>query len=146
MFVMREYQRKRRHGSLSIREADNERTKRYQATEKGKAALRASYMNARAKLVGAEGRLTGADMLRLLSNPGCACPGCEDQGPFEIDHIQALVLGGKNVIDNLCLLCIKHHVLKSAQERRMKAHGGEHLDWVTDLMATETRQIRLCFE
>lgn len=137
------YMRKYRAEHPQQRQRRNEQVKAYQATPKGYAALRAGHLNSRAKALGLTGRVTGQDLLRVLSTAICAHPDCEASSNLQIDHILPLSDGGDNVASNLCLLCQSHHSAKTKAEQASRARGEGVPEWVSRLTGKEPAQQNL---
>jgi 5-methylcytosine-specific restriction endonuclease McrA len=53
-------------------------------------------------------------------------PGCTSTFHLEIDHIVEFAKGGKTMLSNLCLLCRRHHAMKSQDGYRIEGRPG---DW-----------------
>lgn len=79
---------------------------------------RAHSRNRRARLAGAEGCHTAADVSRLLKLQRGECAGCRVSiaGGFHIDHITPLARGGTNWPNNLQLLCADCNWRKHAKD------------------------------
>lgn len=60
---------------------------------------------------------------RLADLNGCRCAikGCDDPGPYELDHVIALALGGSEEDRNLRLLCVEHHKAKTVNDAKIIA-------------------------
>jgi 5-methylcytosine-specific restriction endonuclease McrA len=56
----------------------------------------------------------------------CVVPGCTSTFHLEIDHIVEFAKGGKTMLSNLCLLCRRHHAMKSQDGYRIEGRPG---DW-----------------
>ncbi|MGC9963528.1 MAG: HNH endonuclease signature motif containing protein, partial [Acidimicrobiales bacterium] len=56
----------------------------------------------------------------------CVVPGCTSTFHLEIDHIVEFAKGGKTMLSNLCLLCRRHHAMKSKDGYRIEGGPG---DW-----------------
>jgi 5-methylcytosine-specific restriction endonuclease McrA len=79
----------------------------------------------RAKILGAEGKYTAAEVKQLLARQKCLCAACKTsiKAGYHRDHVVPLALGGSNFIRNIQLFCPtcnrkKHdkHPIKFMQE------------------------------
>jgi len=57
------------------------------------------------------------DALRVRDHGTCTVEGCSRNAYLEIDHKQPYAKGGPTALDNLQLLCLKHHRNKTATDR-----------------------------
>ena len=71
----------------------------------GRFYYRAVTANARAKRVGATGKVTNADMEYIYERDGGCCVTCGSSENTVFDHIKSYFNGGTNSRDNLQLLC-----------------------------------------
>jgi 5-methylcytosine-specific restriction endonuclease McrA len=69
--------------------------------------VRAKTRERRARVRGADGKHTAADVRSLLKTQRCKCAVCRADlaGGYHVDHVMPLVLGGSNDRTNLQLLC-----------------------------------------
>ena len=78
-----------------------------------------NWLNARARSVGAAGRLDAARLRHRILESGGRCEWCDVDlvgMPFELDHIRSLKRGGSNEPGNLgvaCVTCNRRKALKS---------------------------------
>ena len=49
--------------------------------------------------------------MRARDNNGCVFPGCNNRRFLDCHHIEHWAHGGETCVDNLMLLCTKHHTL-----------------------------------
>lgn len=89
------------------REAALARGRSYNATEEGRASTLVRASRRRAKLRGAEGSFTPADLDRIRMAQRDSCVYCETplKGKGSLDHVVALSRGGSNWPSNLQWLC-----------------------------------------
>lgn len=97
-------------------EKARERAKRWNAQNPDK--KRALAENRRARLVGAEGAHTGAELMALFDRQKGRCVYCRSKmgKRFCADHIVALVNGGSNWISNIQLTCRPCNSRKHAKD------------------------------
>ncbi len=79
---------------------------------------RANSANARARVIGDRRRITGEDILSVLSEQLCKCSRCASSLSeyYEVDHMIPLRLGGQNAKENLQCLCFECHSTKTKQD------------------------------
>jgi hypothetical protein len=60
---------------------------------------------------------------RIATRDGhrCKIKGCENPGPYEVDHVINLAIGGKDDDDNCRLLCVPCHKIKTAYDLKIIA-------------------------
>ena len=130
------HQRKYRQSEMGKRKARERypQVREYQRTERGRACLKAGWINKDAAWRGMIGRVTGDDIQALWSRfLVCARPGCQVSVNLEVDHKRSFVFGGTNSLDNLCLLCREHHREKTNAELGLRSLGDGVPQWIQDL-------------
>lgn len=70
-------------------------------------AFKVNARNRKARMKGAEGKYTKADVRRMMTSQCGLCANCkiDISQSFHVDHIMPLMLGGSNWPENLQLLC-----------------------------------------
>ena len=115
----------RRSKGRSYADRLNAIVKNYQKTFQGWMALRTGQINTRAKLRGAEGRLSMGDLVglwakqnRIDSEFGVICAHCQKKTTdWSADHIIPIKDGGEHSARNLQLLCAGCHKAKTRSDR-----------------------------
>lgn len=76
------------------------------------------------------------ELLRYLRarDQHCRFPGCQIV-PFraDVDHTRDASLGGATSVDNLAVLCRRHHTMKHHAGIEMTQHSDGSIDWATPL-------------
>jgi 5-methylcytosine-specific restriction endonuclease McrA len=108
-----EYMAKRREWADAYRKRHRpkvlERQKRWYDANKQYGIVKVRHANARAKLLGIPGRLTGEDYDRRMAEQMGHC--CYCWKPFDdvrrpsIDHKKSIALGGDNTYENMAIAC-----------------------------------------
>jgi 5-methylcytosine-specific restriction endonuclease McrA len=129
------------------RELDRARKRRYNASDKGRAAQqryfdknkeaayaraskwskdnpesgRASVRNRRAKIKSSDGQHTAADIERIGSEQGWKCAFCfkDISGGYHVDHVVPISKGGSNSEWNLHLTCQTCNLKKAAKSMKV---------------------------
>src|SRR4051794_32264406 len=66
---------------------------------------RVNGMNARARDLGIDGRVTFEELLAVFETCGWKCVGCGSERDLHADHVIPMKEGGRNAADNLRVLC-----------------------------------------
>jgi hypothetical protein len=110
----------------------------YWNTKYGKMVRKATGVNSGAVRRGMKGKVSAADILSLnMPLPCCSYPGCTESEYLEYDHILGAVMGGENLIANICLLCKPHHREKTNAEHRYRSCLQPFPKWICDLQGRE---------
>jgi 5-methylcytosine-specific restriction endonuclease McrA len=97
-------------------EAKRKAQSRWAAKPEAKTIVRANYRKRRARLLGAEGSHTSADIQTLFEKQKARCFCTADLSVgYHVDHIIPLARGGSDGPDNLQLLCPPCNISKGAR-------------------------------
>jgi hypothetical protein len=69
------------------------------------------------------GRLAPEDGALRARDPGCRFPGCENRRFLDAHHVHHWARGGPTTMENLLLLCRRHHRLVHEGGYRVDRHG-----------------------
>ncbi|MBV8993895.1 MAG: DUF222 domain-containing protein [Pseudonocardiales bacterium] len=92
--------------------------------------------------VGREQRLATAALRDALAqrDQGCAFPGCDRQPRYcHAHHLTSWLDGGKTRLDNLCLLCERHHVIVHRQGWHIRLDGRGYPEFIPPKTVDPTR-------
>ena len=98
---------------------NKKRTKEYHKTFNGRAALKASSINAAAKKRNQMGKLSKVDIIRLWESPYCAH--CDSACELQVDHVIPSMDGGLNTFDNIQFLCPDCHFIKTRVDKNRRS-------------------------
>jgi 5-methylcytosine-specific restriction enzyme A len=124
----KEYMYSYRRNNIDRANSHNEKVKQYHKTKNGRASIKAASLNNASKKRNGIGKVSKEDILKLWDNYLCIM--CNDKkSKLQIDHIKPIALGGYNTYENLQLLCIKCHKIKSSYEKMLKTAPYNIPDW-----------------
>lgn len=107
------YNQKRR-ARPEVRQAKNAAHSAYKKTERGRLLSRMHRQIRRARLASTVCDLTDHQWLALVNAYGARCAYCTKQAPMQIDHIQAVALGGDHTLRNVVPACKRCNQVKGA--------------------------------